>query len=86
MYKRLSINTGLLILMALSGCAARTIALPECPKPPPLRAALKIPAPDPLLFQKCLAEALALTSAQSLTPSCQALSDWRSSTLTSKGD
>jgi hypothetical protein len=46
-----------------------------------LPAALQIPPPDPLLFQTCLQELLAQTSAQGLTPSCKQLNDWRLSTL-----
>ena len=70
-------------LSSLWSCATRVIPQP-CPKPAPLPANLQVPAPDPLLFEKCLQELLALTSGSALTPSCKQLSDWVSSTQISK--
>lgn len=86
MPKKLWMIIALPILLNLSGCATRTIASPYCAKEAPPRPAMLVPAPDPLLFQKCLEEAKAKgpTSPPSLTPSCQQLKDWTSSTLTTK--
>ena len=82
MINKLSMLTAPLILSMMCGCATqRVIASSECPQPAPLTAELKVPAPDPLLFQKCLQELLAQTSDQGLTSSCKQLSDWTSSTL-----
>ena len=64
-----------LILLALCGCAPRTIAVRDCPKPPVLEAAQLIPGTEPLLFPQCLNEILAETS----TPSCAALQQWLNS-------
>ena len=83
MPKKLLMIIALLTLSNLSGCVTRTIASQECPKEAPPTKALQVPGPDPLLFEKCKAELLALTSDQDLTPSCKQLQDWRSSTLTS---
>ena len=80
MRNKLSISIVLIILSNLSGCATRTIASQYLPKEAPLSQPLQVPAPDPLLFPKCLTELLAQTSAQGLTPSCQQLLDWQSST------
>ena len=83
MPKKLLMTTVLATLSSLSGCASqRTVASQECPKQAPLTVALQVPGPDPLLFEKCKAEILALTSDQGLTPSCKQLDDWRLSTLT----
>lgn len=79
--RKLSMISVLLTLSSLCGCVTRTVASDQCAKPAPLSAALQVPAPDPLLFEKCKAELLAQTSDQGLTPSCKQLDDWRRSTL-----
>ncbi len=71
-----------LILLCLSGCATRTIAVAECAKPAPLTARQQVPAPDPLLFRQCWEETKAQTASTSppaLTPSCERLNSWTSS-------
>lgn len=85
MPKPLWMLTAPLILSSLYGCATRTIASQVQAKEAPQNPALQIPAPAPLLFQRCLEEARAKgpTSPPNLTPSCKALDDWRLSTLIS---
>ena len=75
------------ILLSLCGCASqRVIADSEVPQTKPPTAALKVPGPDPLLFEKCKTELLSQdqTSGPGLTSSCSALRAWRLSTETSK--
>lgn len=74
------------ILLAMSGCATRTLGVQECPKEAPRTVELKVPGPDPLLFQECLMQLLAQISAQDLPKSCSALRDWRLSTLNGSAD
>jgi len=81
-HKLLSISIAMTILSSLYGCAVRTVASGYQAQEAPQRPSLAVPAPDPLLFPKCLKEARAkdLTSPLSLTPSCQQLHDWQCST------
>lgn len=85
MISKFSTIIALLILSSLCACATRTVALQECPQSAALTAALQVPAPDPLLFEKCKTELLAQTLDQGLTPSCRLLDEWRRSTLTGSG-
>lgn len=50
----------LLVPLALCGCAStHTLAVPACPKPPPLTPELEAPPPPPGAFRACLEEILA---------------------------
>ena len=86
MIRKLSTTIALLILSNLSGCAdQRVIASSEVPQTKPPTPALRVPGPDPLLFEQCKTELIKLdqTSGPGLTPSCKQLDDWRRSTVTS---
>ena len=86
MFKKLLMIIALPTLSGMSGCATRTIASPFCPQEAPETASLRVPGPDPLLFEKCKTELLDQTSDQGLTPSCKQLDEWRLSTLTNSSD
>lgn len=86
MISKLLTLTALLTLSSLCGCASqRVIASSEVPQTKPPTPALKVPGPDPLLFEKCKTELLSQdqTSGPGLTPSCKQLDEWRLSTVTS---
>ncbi|HEY5056714.1 MAG TPA: hypothetical protein VII58_11180, partial [Acidobacteriaceae bacterium] len=83
--RKVSMLTLPLTLLVLCSCATtRTTAVADCPQPPALEAAARVPAPDPQLFPKCLQEALQSTSVPLSAPSCEQLADWLDSTENSK--
>ena len=65
----------LTILCLLSGCAStQTLAVPVCPKAAPLTPEMRIPAPAPGLFERCMGEVVAYGEGQGqISPDCSAL-------------
>lgn len=63
MTKRLILS--IICLHLMCGCAStHTLAVASCPKPAPLSPELKVPAPLPEEFSKCLREIIAVGNLQ----------------------
>ena len=60
---RIILLTGILITL-LCGCASQPVAVASCPKPAPLTKEMKVQAPPPSAFSKCLTEIIAVGQGQ----------------------
>jgi len=61
----------IIILLSLYGCASQPLAVSSCPKAAPLTPEMRVPAPAPQMFQKCLREIVAVGEGRGpISPGC----------------